>query len=76
MQLEVPCTLTHTNTAALQQVPRASCQAVDVSSFPLSQCQAVVSYPVYVPDGSSISALDASGSIHDEILVVPRNVSI
>ena len=60
-QLAVPCTYTQANGASLQQVPRASCQAVDASSFPLSQCQAVVNYPVYVPDGSSISSLDASG---------------
>lgn len=61
-QVEVPCTYYHLDPSGLQQVPRASCLAVDASSFPLSQCQAVVDYPVYVPDGSSIASLDSAGS--------------
>jgi len=62
-QVRVSCTVYRVDDAMLQQVPRASCQAVDASSFPLSQCQAVVNYPVYVPDGSTISDLDQTGSL-------------
>jgi len=61
-QVSVPCAYPVVQASSVRMVPPASCEPVSSSSFPLSGCQVAVSGGVYVPQGSSIASLDATGS--------------
>lgn len=59
-------------TGEVRGVPPATCVEPSPSDFSLSQCQAVVDYPVYVPEGLTLADLDEFASS----LTVPARIGL
>jgi hypothetical protein len=60
MQFTLPCNYAPL-IAPYQQVPRATCQPPP-AVLPLSQCHGIVNYNFYLPEGYTVSTLDAAAA--------------